>query len=158
MSLLTTGITSLALATAEVVEISTEKLTQLERFAGFGRFALLALIIAIVIIALRFYVNAIVAAEVRKAAKSKMRHIAESVAESAIEDYCTYGTICDAIEKEIKASCNYGHIYDLVNHGSVSNPCPIDIEVNLNSQLFNHRMRKNPMTLAFVEYSCQNIQ
>jgi len=137
MNLLSTGIMSLSVMTSEVVEVSAERLTQLERLAGFGRLSLIAILIAVAFVILHFYIKARVAEEVRKTAKAKMKYIAEVAAEKAIADACNYGEIYEAINKEIEDSCSFGDVYKLVKHGTVTKYTPIEIDEDLGDLEFD---------------------
>jgi len=117
MNLINTSILSLSAGAMEAVEISTYRLVQLERLAGFGRLSILVIIIISVIIAFllahKFYWAVKTMPDVRKIAKSVMRDTVEESVEDAIRRECEmFGSVYDAVEKAIKDACNYGIVYD----------------------------------------------
>jgi len=128
MGLLNTGIMSLSTGAMNVVEVNAENLAHLERLAGFGRFSLIALAVAVVCTLVHFYIKARVATEVRKIIKSELKYEVKRVAAKAIKDACNYGEIYDAINKEIDDACDFGAIYKLVKYGSADDLASIEID------------------------------
>ena len=117
MGLLTTGIVSMTAISADFVEVSADNLAQLERLAGFGRFTLAALLVAVLLIIVHLYVKMRVAADVRKIIKLEVKYEAKKAAARAVKDACHYGEIYDAINKEIDDACDFGAVYRLFKYG-----------------------------------------
>ena len=126
--MLNMNIFSLATVATETVEITAERLVQLERLAGLGRFVILIILMAVVLVMMHLIIKAKAESAVNEFSKSALQSAAEQIIIEQCAEYakygkqgCVKGIIFAAIQEQIKESCQYdGEIYRLVKSNEIT--------------------------------------